>query len=282
MSVRIVTDSTCDLPAEIISEFGISVMPLYINVGDKGFLDGVEISRQEFYVNLPNYAVHPTTAAPSPEKFRDLYESLAEQGANEILSIHISISLSATLDSARRGAQETKSVPVTVFDSRQLSLGMGFLVETAAKLAKEGHTVKEIIPVLENQISRTRVFAALDTLEFLKRSGRMSGIMAGLGSFLQLKPILTMYEGKPGAERVRTRERATRRVLDHLRGMGALERVAIIHSNAPDRVAEIRERASSYLPADKVLAVDITPVLGAHIGPGIIGFAAVAKLEKTR
>jgi DegV family protein with EDD domain len=252
-------------------------MPLYINIGDKGYLDGVEISRKDFYTNLPSYPVHPTTAAPSPEKFRDLYETLAREGATEILSIHISVSLSATIDSARAGGKETKSVPVTVFDSRQLSMGMGFLVETAAKLAKEGRTVSEIIPVLAEQIMRTRVFAALDTLEFLKRSGRMNGIIAGLGSFLQLKPILTMYDGKPGAERVRTRERATQHILHHLRDMGALERIAILHSNAPDRVAEIRERAAALLPRDNVIAVDITPVLGAHIGPGIIGFAAVSK-----
>ena len=277
MTVRIVTDSTCDLPAEIVSQLGISVMPLYINIGDKGYLDGVEITRKDFYTSLPNYPVHPTTAAPSPAKFRDLYESLARQGATEILSIHISISLSATLDSACGGAQETISVPVTVFDSRQLTLGMGFLVETAAKLAMQGRTVKEIVPVLEEQILRTRVFTALDTLEFLKRSGRMNGVMAGLGSFLQLKPILTMYDGKPGAERVRTRERATQRILHHLRDMGPLERVAILHSNAPDQVAEIRERAAALLPTGEVLAVDITPVLGAHIGPGIIGFAAVSK-----
>ena len=277
MTTRIVTDSTCDLPAEVISRYGIRVMPLYINIGDKGYLDGIEISRRDFYANLPTYPTHPTTAAPSPEKFRELYESLAKEGATEILSIHISIALSATLDSARGGAKETRSLPVTVFDSRQLSLGMGFLVETAAKLAAQGRSVNEIMPVLEEQIKRTRVYAALDTLEFLKRSGRMNGIIAGLGSFLQLKPILTMYDGKPGAERVRTRERATQRVLQLLRDMGALERVAILHSNAPDRVAEIRERAAALLPPDNVTAVDITPVLGAHIGPGAIGFAAVSK-----
>lgn len=277
MTVRIVTDSTCDLPPEIVSRLGISVMPLYINIGDRGYLDGVEISRKDFYTDLPGYPVHPKTAAPSPEKFRDLFESLAKQGATEVLSIHISLSLSATLDSARAGARETKSIPVTVFDSRQLSMGMGFLVERAAQLAMQGRSVSEIVPVLEKQILRTRVFVALDTLEFLKRSGRMNGVMAGLGSFLQLKPILTMYDGKPGAERVRTRERATQRVLHLLREAGVLERVAIVHSNAPERVAEIRERAAALLPTGEVLTMDITPVLGAHIGPGIIGFAVVSK-----
>lgn len=129
MAVRIVTDSTCDLPAEIITRNGISVIPLYINVGDQGFLDGIDMKRDEFYTRLPSFSTHPTTAVPSPQKFRAVYDSLADEGASEILSIHISVSLSATVDVARTAAQEISSTPVTVFDSQQLSLGTGFLVE---------------------------------------------------------------------------------------------------------------------------------------------------------
>ena len=277
MSVRIVTDSTCDLPAETIAQYGIRVVPLYINVGKQGFLDGIDITREEFYRELPTFPVHPTTAAPSPLKFRAMYDSLADEGATDVLSIHISVALSAVVDVARVGAQETISVPVTVFDSRQLSLGTGFLVETAAKLAAQGRTVGEIIPALHEQIKRSHVFAALDTLEFLKRSGRMNCVIASFGMLLQLKPILTMYDGKPGAERVRTRERATERLLEMLHDVGALERVAIVHTHAPDRVAELRERAAHLLPPDDIIATDITPVIGAHIGPGAVGFAVTAK-----
>lgn len=277
MSVRIVTDSTCDLPAETIAQYGIRVVPLYINVGKQGFLDGIDITREEFYKELPTFPVHPTTAAPSPLKFRAMYDSLADEGATDVLSIHISVALSAVVDVARVAAQETKSVPVTVFDSRQLSLGTGFLVETAAKLAAGGRSSGEIIAALNEQIKRSRVFAALDTLEFLKRSGRMNGIVAAMGNLLQLKPILTMYDGKPGAERVRTRERATERMLEMLQDVGALERVAIVHTHAPDRVAELRERAAHLLPPDDIIATDITPVIGAHIGPGAVGFAVTAK-----
>lgn len=275
--IRIVTDSTCDLPQETIRKYDIRVVPLYINVGDKGYLDGVEITREEFYRNLPTYPVHPTTAVPSPDKFRAAYESLAHEGAAEILSIHISVALSAVVNVARTVAQEFKTIPVTVFDSRQLSLGTGFLVETAAQLAAQGKTMGEILAALNEQIKRSHVFAALDTLEFLKRSGRMNGVIANFGTFLQLKPILTMYDGKPGAERVRTRERATQRILEMLHEVGAIERVAIVHSNAPDRVAELRKLAAHLLPSENVLAVDITPVIGAHIGPGAIGFAVVRK-----
>ncbi|MBM3128179.1 MAG: DegV family protein [Chloroflexi bacterium] len=276
MSVRIVTDSTCDLPKETIARYDIRVVPLYINVGKQGFLDGIDLTREEFYNRLPTFPAHPTTAAPSPLKFRAMYDALADEDATQVLSIHISSALSAVLDTAQIGARETQSVPVTVFDSRQLSLGTGFLVETAAKLAAEGRTVGEIIPALNAQIKRSRVFAALDTLEFLKRSGRMNGVIASFGTLLQLKPILTMYDGKPGAERVRTRERATQRLLEMLHEVGALERVAIVHTNAPTRVAELRAHAAHLLPSE-VIATDITPVIGAHIGPGAVGFAVVSK-----
>lgn len=275
MTVRIVTDSTCDLPPETISRYGIYVVPLYINVGSQGYLDGIDISREEFYRRLPDFPIHPTTAVPSPQKFRAVYDALADEGASEVLSIHISVSLSATVDVARTSAQETTSVPVTVFDSHQLSLGTGFLVETAAKLAAEGRTVAEILPVLEAQVKRSHVFAALDTLEFLKRSGRMSRFLAGFGGLIQLKPILTMYDGKPGTDRVRTRERARKRLLEMLRKVGPIERVAIVHTHALDRVAELRALAASLLPQGDLLVADITPVIGVHIGPGAYGFAVV-------
>ena len=277
MSIRIVTDSTCDLPQEIIDQYGIRVVPLYINIGGRGYLDGVEITRQEFYRNLPTYPAHPTTAASSSDKYRAEYDSLANEGATEILSIHISIALSAVVDTARIAAKETKSIPVTVFDSRQLSLGTGFLVETAAKLAAQGRSMSEIVEALNDQIKRSHVFAALDTLEFLKRSGRMNGVLAAMGTLLQLKPILTMYNGKPGAERVRTRERATLRLLEMLQEAGAIERVAIIHTDVPNRVAELRRQAEHLLPPGDILTMDITPMIGAHIGPGVVGFAIVSE-----
>lgn len=275
MSVRIVTDSTCDLPAETISRYGISVVPLFINIGEQGFLDGIDLSREEFYKRLPTYPVHPTTAVPSPIKFRALYHSLAEEGATEILSIHISVSLSAVLNVARSAAQEIAGVPVTVLDSTQLSLGTGFLVETAAKMAAAGGTIREILAALNNQMKRSHVFAALDTLEFLKRSGRMNKYVAGLGALLQIKPILTMHNGKPGTERVRTRERATQRLMEMLHRVGSLERLAIVHTHAPERVAELRALCTHLFPLGDIPAVDITPVLGSHIGPGAFGFAVI-------
>jgi DegV family protein with EDD domain len=176
---------------------------------------------------------------------------------------------------ARLGAEETEAVPVTVFDSRQLSLGTGFLVLAAAQAAAEGRPMDEITALLEEQISRTHVFAALDTLEFLRRSGRMSRVMAGLGSVLRIKPLLKMYDGNPTAERVRTRDRATQRLISLLSDLVPLEQVALVHTHAPDRAEELRRRVQHLLPEGEVPSVDITPVIGAHIGPGAVGFACV-------
>jgi len=277
MPVRIVTDSACDLPNETINNYGIGIVPLYINIGKSGFLDGIDITREQFYQNLPTYPVHPTTAVPSLQKFRTIYNSLAEKGASEVLSIHVSKALSAVVDVAQSAAQETTTIPVTVFDSRQLSLGTGFLVETAAKMAVAGSSIRDILAALNDQIKRSYVFAALDTLEYLRRSGRMNHFMSSLGSLLQIKPILTMYDGKPVAERVRTRSRALQRLVEKLEGVGKLEQIAIVHTHALERITELRTMAASILPKGNILETEVTPVIGAHLGPGVLGFAVVAK-----
>jgi DegV family protein with EDD domain len=277
MSIRIVTDSTCDLPQDVVEAYGITVVPLYINYGNQGFLDGVEISREEFYQRLPDSNPLPTSATPGVDAFRDVYERLAKNGASEIISIHISISLSATVDIARQAAEATQSVLVTVLDSQQLSLGTGFLVVTAAKAAAEGMTVDEIIPILEDQASRTYVIAALDTLEFLKRSGRMNGAVARLGNLLRIKPLLIMNAGEPTAERVRTRQRAISRMIEFVSALGPLEEIALVHTNAAKVAKDLYRQARNLFPdSSEPLSVDVTPVLGANIGPGVIGFAVVA------
>jgi DegV family protein with EDD domain len=277
MTVRIVTDSTCDLPAATLARYDIRVVPLYINAGQESFLDGVDITREEFYKRLPTFPVHPTTAVPSPQRFRAEYEALAAEGATDILSLHISATLSAVMDEVRVAARETNSVRVTPFDTQQLSLGTGFVVEAAARLAAEGRSLSEMLLALKELVQRVHVFAALDTLEFLRRSGRMNRVVAGLGSLLQLKPIMTMHDGKAGAERVRTHRRAIERVVELLRNVGPLERLAIVHTHAPDRVTELREHAAPWLPAGEIETANITPVIGAHIGPGAVGFAVVAQ-----
>jgi DegV family protein with EDD domain len=276
MTIRIVSDSTCDLPTDVISQHGIGIVPLYINFGDQSYLDGVEISRQEFYARLPDCDPAPTTAMPGPQMFIRAYEKLAAEGATEILSIHISASLSGVVNAARLAAEEA-SVPVTVLDSGSLSMGTGFLVWAAAKAAEEDRPMDEIVALLEEQGSRTHVFAALDTLEFLRRSGRMNRVIAALGSWLQMKPLLKMHQGNASAEQVRTTEHATDRLVSLLSDLVPLEsgKVALVHTHALERAEEVHQRVAHLLSEGELLSMDITPVFGTHLGPGAVGFACV-------
>jgi DegV family protein with EDD domain len=277
MTIRIVADSTCDLPADLIRKNHITVIPMYINVGLQEYRDGVDLTRQEFYTRLPDFKPAPTTAAPSPEVFRLTYEQLAAEGATEILSIHISTKLSSVFGIASQAVREDTTIPVTVFDSRQLSLGTGFQVLAAAQAAEEGRSMKEILAMLESQIARTYVFAALDTLEFLRRSGRMNFAIAFLGGILQIKPFLKMYDGTPTAERIRTRKGAMKRLVELLVEVMPLEKVALLHSQAPDRAQAFLQQVKHLLPAGDILVEEINPVLGAHIGPGVVGFAYISQ-----
>jgi DegV family protein with EDD domain len=275
MSIRIVTDSNCDLPAETISRHGISVVPLYINIGNKSYVDGIDLSRQEFYRNLPGYERHPTTSVPGQGKFQAVYDRLAGEGATGILSIHIAVSLSAVVNSARLGAQES-AVPVRVFDSGQLTLGTGLQVLAAAEAAAAGATMEEIVAMVDDLASRTHTFAALDTVEFLRRSGRLSRLQSSLASVLNIKPILKMHRGEMDMERVRTRRRSLQRLLELVSDLGPLEQLALVHTGAPERAQALHQQAFSLFPVGKeVLSAEVTPVIGAHVGPGAVGFAAV-------
>ena len=278
MSIRIVTDSACDLPAETVKEQEITVVPLYINVGEKSYLDGVNLTREEFYKNLPNYFPAPKTATPSVDSFLQVYERLANEGARAILSIHLSETLSATINSARTAAEQFTRIPVTVIDSTQLSLGTGFLVEKAAQMARLGKTVEEIISALKEFMKRTYVFASLKTLEYLRRGGRMNSAIAHFGEFLQIKPLLHMNMGKASAHRTRTNTRARQRLLDWLAEYAPYEKLAIVHAGVQAEAEALREQIRSYFPESQLVPiVQITPVLGSHLGIGAIGFACISK-----
>ena len=278
MTIKIVTDSTCDLPKSVVEELGITVVPLFINIGDKGYLDGVDISRKDFYTDLPDYTTHPTTATPGVDTFTQVFHELFADGATHILSIHISKSLSAIVEVAQTAANEFTQKPVTVRDSNQLSLGTGFQVEAAARMAIEGKPTQEILDTLDNIMSHTYVAAGLDTLEYLRRSGRMNIFMMRLGSLLQLKPILTMKNGLPGSVQVRTTKKAEARLIKMLEEHQPIERFALLHTNAPEKAEAFLALVADLIPAREAYSsVDITPVIGAHIGPGAIGYAIISK-----
>jgi DegV family protein with EDD domain len=279
MTIGIVTDSTCDLPPEIAAQHGIIIVPVYINLGNESYLDGVELSREAFYARLPECDPPPTTATPGPQMFLQAYERLAEEGATEILSVHVSRTLSAILDTAQAAAREAP-VPVTVLDSGSLTLGTGFLAWAAAEAAARGASMDEIVALVKDQIQRTHVFAVLDTLDFLRRSGRLNAVVATLSSWLQIKALLKMHAGSASSEKIRTAQAATKRLVALLREQGPLERVALVHTHALEEARALEHSAQHLLSAQELLSVDITPVLGAHLGPGAVGFACVRAGEE--
>jgi DegV family protein with EDD domain len=277
MSIRIVTDSTCDVPEPFLTELDITVVPVYVNVGRNSYLDGVELSRAEFYRRFALGEV-VTTAAPGEGTFIEVYNQLAKQGATEILSLHIADDLSNTGNVARLAA-ETAVIPVTIIDTMQVSLGAGFLVIAAAEAAKAGCTLSEIMTIVQDGISRTRIFGMLDTLDALRRGGRVNWAQFGIGTLLQIKPILLVYKGEiTVAARVRTRKRALQQMVDMVQTHTPLERLAILHVNTPETADIFREQLTPYFPPDNPpFMVEITPAVASHFGLGAVGVACVSK-----
>jgi DegV family protein with EDD domain len=259
------------------AHFGITVLPAYVNIGDESYLDRVELTREAFYRQLPHYDTFPTTAAPAVGVFASAYEKLAAEGATEILSIHLAASLSGMLNAARLGAEMAKGVEVGTFDSQQITMGLGFIVVEAARQAATGKTMAAITEHLHGYVPRTHVYAMLDTLEFLRRSGRVGWAEFGLGTLLRVKPLLHVYESSVDSlARVRTTTRAMAQLIDYVADLGPLEEVALLHTANEDGLATLRQQAQHLFPADyEVSAVEVTPTIGAHVGPGGLGFACV-------
>ncbi len=277
MTIRVVTDSTCDLPLEIVNQYGISVVPVYIDIGSESYLDGVTITRQDFYAGLPDYDPFPKTAVPGPGQFSEIYTRLANEGATDILSIHISPSLSGVVNSARIAAETSKAAKVTVIDSGQLSLGLGFMVQMAAQAATEGQSLHEIISLVSNLRQRSYVFAVLNTTEYLRRSGRVSGFQNSLGTLLQIKPLLKMHDGHAGSERIRSSKKAVRRLIELVLEVSPVEKLALVHTNNPEGAQALwQHNCHLFTGIHDPLVVNVTPVIGAHIGPGSVGFACLS------
>jgi len=276
MTLRIVTDSTCDLPQAVLDRYRIAVLPLYIHIGDQSYRDRIDLTREQFYSQLPDYPSPPQTAAPSPEQFEQLYRTLIAEGATEILSIHISASLSVILDHARGAAQRIDEVPVTIFDARQLTLGTGYSVLKAAELAAAGMPTDQIVSVLKDQVLRTHVFAVTDTLEYLRRSGRVSGLVSGLGNLLHIRPLLKMHDGISTSEKIRSTRKAFARLVELVEKLGALERLDLVHTNVPEQVAALYQRIAHLCPpGHSPVTIRVTSVIGAHVGPGCFGVACI-------
>jgi DegV family protein with EDD domain len=278
MKIGIVTDSTADIPAWLLEEHQIRVVPVILVLDGKEYVDGITITREEFYNRLPALRNSPTTAAPSIGDFAASYETLLSKGCDHVISIHIAGSLTTMLNVSRQAAKEFDG-KVTCVDSGSLSLGIGFQVLAAAEAAESG--LQAALDVIEATRKRLQVTAALDTMEYLRRSGRVPAVVAHLGGMLSIKPVVELIEGvvKPlGA--VRTTHQADERMLDFLLQQGDLERLAVMHTNAEHRARLLLDGAMARNPKSmprEILFSNVTAVIGTHLGPNAVGFAAVRK-----
>lgn len=276
MTLRIVTDSTADLSPEAVARYGIAVVPLSILFGDEELQDGVDITSEQFFKRLARESTLPTTSQPSPASFQAVYERLRGEGATEILSIHVSSKLSGTLQSARQSAEAVSDVRFRHVDSGTVSLALGMGVLAAAAVVAEGGTLDAARAAVEDRLTRTHLYFALDTLEYLRRGGRLSRGGELVGTLLKVKPILTIENGELIATgRVRTRAKAIEDLLQRVSALRPITHCAAIHATTPDDLQYVVDRLDGIVPDAQVLTARITPVLGVHAGPGIIGLAVV-------
>lgn len=276
-NIKIVTDSTCDLPISLVEEFDILVIPCYVNMNGKSYLDGIELSRESFFKSLPTAKPLPTTSAPGMDAFITAYQKLADTGADGIISIHISETLSNINNVAKIAADAFDAVPVRVIDSGQLSMGLGLLALVGAKLAQKGASLDEVEAEILRKKPLTNAFAKLETLEYLRRGGRLSFAMQGIGNLLEIKPITKMSNGISGVEMKRTRKKAHQRFLEIARGLGPAELVGIIHADAYKDALQVRDELQEIWPGIDPIISFVTPAIGAHVGPGTICIVSIQK-----
>jgi DegV family protein with EDD domain len=278
MAVRIVTDSTSDIPPTQAEALGITIVPLTVFFGDEAYLDGVGLDNTGFYRKLQASKALPRTSQPSPAQFQEVYTRLIHEGANSILSVHLSSKLSGTYQSACTARDslpdDVKHIPIDIIDSQSISVGMARPILQAAREAREGLSLEEIKTHLLDELSRTRILAVLDTLEFVKRGGRIGGAQAFLGNMLSVKPIISLSEGAVvPVEQPRTRSKAYARVAQLVSEMGKLEAISL--AEASEEVGQQLAQALKSIYPGEIPRYKLGAVLGTHTGPGTAAVAVV-------
>jgi DegV family protein with EDD domain len=278
LTVRIVTDSAADIPPSLAQELGITVVPLTVRFGSESYISGVELSPEAFWQKLKSSSEAPATAAPSAGDFQEAFEKLLADGADGVVSIHLSSKLSATYQSAQVAAQEIGNGKVNVVDSLAVSAGTGLLAMHAVDLARGGANAADIAAEIDGMRTQVRLYGVIDTLEYLRRGGRIGGAQALLGTMLKVKPVISLDDGivEP-VTRVRTRAKA----LEHIAELvGAdkdrIERLIVIAGDAPDADRFVTMLAGSVhvAPSD---VWPFGPIVGAHAGPGVMGVAYLVR-----
>ena len=272
--VRVLTDSTADIPPEVAERLGIVVVPAYVQMEGRSLRDGEQITRDQFYRALPRLKEVPTTAVPPAEEFAAAFRSLVGE-AEEVVAVLLSTTLSGMYNAAWLGSQAVPELRVRLVDSRQLAMGLGWQVIVAAEAAAQGGSGEEIVALLDSVRPRIRLLAVLDGLEYLRRSGRVAWAQSMAARLLHIKPLIDFREGEAVLiGRVRTRRKAIDRLIETVAQWGPLERLAVVHTAAPD-LELFRQRLASFFPVEEVLVSEVGPVVGAHIGPGALGVAAI-------
>lgn len=274
MKIGLVTDSTSDIPLDLIQKYAIEVVPAILNMEDSSYLDGEGMSREFFYERLPILKKTPTTASPSVGSFQERYEKLIAAGAEKVLSIHPPEKLSGIFNAARLAA-ESFGNKVQVMDSGQVSLGLGFQVLAAADAIAHNAVLVEILSLIESIQKRVRVLALLDSMEYLRRSGRVSWAKAMVGGLLNIKPVVELRFGViKRIGQVRTRAEGVKQLFENIQNWQQLERLAILHTNAEAAARKLLDDLNPNLKYPPLI-VNITTVVGTHVGPNGLGIAAV-------
>lgn len=273
-NVRIVTDSTADLPIDLVQKYGITVVPLKVFFGGESFLDGVDLKASEFYQRLEASRELPTTSQPSPAEFVEFYNPLVEDGV-DIVSIHISTHMSGTIQSALLAKTMLKYNRLEVIDSQTVSVVLGMIVLAAARAAAAGCSLEEVTALVHKMIADHRVYFMVDTLEYLQRGGRIGKAQAFLGTILNVKPVLTIRSGIIGPyEKVRGRKKAINRLVqlvnESYRGAGPLF-CFLTHGNDPEGVDDLLRLVKDKVEFGEIKYSQMGSVVGTHVGPGIVG-----------
>ena len=272
MTVKVVTDSSCDLPQELVDEHDIVIVPLTIRFGDEEFVDRKDLTSEQFWAKCDGQATLPETAAPSPGSFEEAFRAAAAEGHEAVVAILLSGGLSATVQSAQLAADAVHDViPVHVVDSRQASAGVGLIVLDAARLATLGKSADDILALAIDQTKRTKLFATFDTLDNLRKGGRIGRAQAFFGTVLSMKPVITLVDGVVEAEsRQRTRSRSMRHLADKVREAGKVDHLTLLNADAPD-ANDLLEMLLEFAPRDEILVTNIGAVIGTHSGPRALG-----------
>jgi DegV family protein with EDD domain len=270
--IKVVTDSACDLSPQMAEDRGVKVVPLTIRFGSEELVDRTELSTKEFWDRVTTGTVMPETAAPSPGAFTQAFLEAAEEGADGVVCVNLSSGVSATYQSAVTAAGGVRDrIPVTVVDTLSLTMGEGLLVVAAADLAEQGKGLEEIEAELLRLRDATRVYGVIDSLDFLKRGGRIGGASHLMGSLLSIKPVIEIRNGVVEVEsKQRTRARSLQYMADKARKGGKLTRLAVANGAAAD-IDEFVSLLADCRPEHELIVSDLGPVVGAHGGPGTIG-----------